>query len=380
MAVVLLAEGGLLIRSVRNVWSLDPGFDAESVLIAQIDINRVDYPEPPQRLQFFQRVLERIRGLPGVEGAGLVTDFFIHRFPDQRIALEGKPRPGPHDPQPRLSTDWVLPGFFDAIGVSILAGRDVALADAADDGGSVAVINQAMADAFWPGESPIGKRYTAARVLAPSWTTVVGVVPNLRRSDLEEAPFPHAFTIPDTWFIVSMDLAVRTTRDPSTMVEPVRRAVQEIAPNVPLSNVTNAWGRLDSTVATRRMQTWLLGLFSALAMLIAAIGLYALLQDFVVARRREIGIRIALGANPGKVRGLVLQEGVKLAAVGLAVGVLGAIAAAGVTASMLYEVRPSDPVTLSAVGVMLLAVAVLASWIPARYATHVPPVETLTSE
>lgn len=380
MAVVLLAEGGLLIRSVRNIWSIDPGFDAHSVLVAQIDINRIDYPEPPQRSQFFQQVLERVRALPGVEDAGFVTDFFIHRFPDQRIAVEGEPRPEPSDPQPRLSTDWVLPGFFDAIGVPLLAGRDVTLAEADTAAPSVAVINEAMADAFWPGESPIGKRYTPARAVQPRWTTVVGVVPNLRRSDLEETPFPHAFIVRNISRFESMDLAVRATRDPLTMVEPVRRAVQEIAPNVPLSKIANAWERLDDTVAARRMQTWLLGLFSGLATLIAAIGLYALLQDFVVARRREIGIRLALGANPSRVRRLVLQEGVKLAATGLAIGVLGALAASRVTASMLFDVQPSDPVTLSAVGVTLLAIAALASWIPARYATHVPPVETLASE
>lgn len=379
IAVVLLAEAGLLVRSVRNIWTLEPGFDAQSIVVAQIDIDSRDFPEPAQRLQFFQRVLENVQALPEVERASYITDFFIQRFPDMRIAVEGKPRPAPDEPQPRLMTDWVFPGFFDAIGAPLLAGRDLRLTDVGEDAPQVALINRAMAETFWPGESPIGKRYTAS-VEGEAWTTVVGVVPNLRRSDLEEAPYPQAFLVDRIPRLTSVDLAVYTTRNTATIIAPLRRVLQDINPNVPLSNVKNAWEHLGATVGQRQMQMWLLGLFSGIATLIAAIGLYALVQEFVVARRREIGIRVALGATVGQIYRLVLREGMILAGTGLLLGMGGALAAARITQSMLFDVPPTDLVTLTGVGVVLLTVAGVASVLPAWQASRVPPAETLIAE
>lgn len=379
IAVVLLAEGGLLVRSVRNIWALDPGFDAQSVMVAQIDISGEDYPEPAQRLQFFRTVLERVRALPEAERAGYITDFFIQRFPDMRITVEGRPSPAPDEPQPRLTTDLVFPGFFDAIGAPLLAGRDFQWSDVNDEAPTLALINRAMADAFWPGESPVGKRYGPADMDDESdWTTVIGVVPNLRRSDLEETPYPQAFLVTRLQTLTNIDLAVYSDRNTAATMGAVRRVLQEIDPNVPLSNVVNAWDRLGTTVGQRQMQTWLLGLFSGLATLIAAIGLYALVQEFVVARRREIGIRVALGATTGQVYRLVMREGLVLALIGLTLGLVGSLAAARITQSMFYDVSAIDPLTLATAGVVLLSVAGLASLLPARHAGRVHPVATLT--
>lgn len=380
IAVVLLAEAGLLIQSARAAHAEDPGFDARSLLLAQVDLDRVRYPDLARVQQFADELLPRVRALPGVAGAGIIDDFFIRRFPDIRIMVEGRGPVGPDDLAPKVTGDGVSPGFFEAIGLSILAGRDLQAADFIPGNAPPnVVINRSMAETFWPGESAVGKRFWWGDQdpTEDLGVSVVGVVPDIRRGRLEEAPFPQIFT-PST--SPSMDLTIRTEGDPLAIVESVRRVLADIDPNVPLSQAGTAWSRFDDSLAERRLQGWLLSGFSGLAVLLAAIGLYALLYDAVTVRRREIGIRIALGAAPGVVRRLMLREGMQLVIVGLAIGMAGAMAASHLTESMFYGVSAGDPRTLAGVSIGFLLIATVASWIPAARATQVQPTETLGSE
>jgi putative ABC transport system permease protein len=380
IAVVLLTEAGLLIRSARAVQGEDPGFDARALLVAQVDLDPVRYSDLTRVQQFADELLPRVRALPGVAGAGIIDDFFIRRFPDIQIKAEGQGPVGPDDLAPKVTGDGVSPGFFEAIGLPMLAGRDLQAADFRPGNAPPnVVVNRSMAETFWPGESAIGKRFwwgdqDPTEDLGAS---VVGVVPDMRRGRLEETPFPQIFT-PST--PASMDLTIRTDGDPLTIVESVRRVLADIDPNVPLSQVGTAWSRFNDSLAERRLQGWLLSGFSGLAVLLAAIGLYALLYDAVTVRRREIGIRIALGAAPGAVRRLMLREGMQLVIVGLAIGMAGAMAASRLTESLLYGVSPGDLRTLAGVSVGFLLIATFASWIPAARATQVQPTETLGSE
>lgn len=377
MAVILLAQAGLFLRSVRAIQAIDPGFDPEAFLVAQVD---VDFSGRDRETlpALYGEFVEAVEALPGVRGVGVMDDFFIRRFPDMRIRVEGAPPPAPDEPAPRLTSDLVYPGSFGALGLGVLEGRDLSMSDIpvpGTGGPRSYVINRAMAETFWPGESAVGKRFSWGD--SENLMTVVGVVRNLRRGRLEEEPYPQAFGAGVTW---GMDLLVRTDGNPLPLAESVRRAVREVDAGTPVSGVGTAWTHFGETMGERRIQTWLLGLFSGLATLIAAVGLYALLHDAVMNRRREIGIRVALGADPAAVRALVIREGLGLSTVGLVLGLAGAVAASAFTRAMLYGITSLDPVTLAGVSALLLGVAAAASWIPAGRATRVQPIETLGTE
>jgi len=376
MAVVLLSQGALLMRSVRAVSSLDPGFDAEHALVAQIDLDRNVYDQDRVAM-FYRELLPRLEAVPGIVGAGAIDDFFLRRFPDMSIRVEGQPLPSPDTPRPPLTSDEVVPGFVNALGVALLSGRSFEATEYRTDGPPVvAIVNRTMGETFWPNESAVGKRFSWPD--SKNWMTVVGVIADMRRGRLEDPPFPQIF-LPGAWW--NTDLVVRTSNDdPLLLAESVRRVVQEIDPDVPVTGFGTAWSRFGESMADRRLQMTLVAAFSMLATLLASIGLYALLHDTVVGRRREIGIRVALGASPGTVRRLILREGVMLASVGMGFGLVSALAVGRVSSGMLYGIASTDPAALGLVIATLLLVATLASWIPAIRATRVQPMETLTSE
>jgi predicted permease len=367
MAVLLLAHAGLLVRSVQAVLNNDPGFDAESVVIAQVDLERDSYPTRTDIASFIGSVTSRIKALQYVEGVGVITDFFIRRFPDVRITVSGA-QPLDQGDLPRLTGDLVYPGFFAALGIPILAGRDFNETDVSPDGDiRSVVINRSAAEAFWPGRSPIGERlWWSDQPRDLPGIEVIGVVGDIRRGALEDESYPNLFMPGVTW---NMDLAIRTAGDPIQIAAAVRNTVREVDQDVPVSRVATARDRFGESMTERRVQSWLLGAFSALALLMAAIGLSGLLDDAVVARRREIGIRIALGATPSKVRGLILREGVVLVGTGLMMGLAGAVAISRITRTFLYGIAPWDPATLVIVILGLLSVAMIASWLPAQRAT-----------
>ena len=379
LAVMLLCGSGLLIQSFLRVQSADRGFDTQNVLLLQIDLPNT-YNNPERVRSFFSDALARIRALPDVVAAGAISDFFIHRQPDYRIALEGQPPRLPTDPAPPLTGDNVVPGYFEAMRIPLLRGRLLEDRDlAAGAAAQVVVINEEMARRFWPGEDPIGKRlkYGLDPAANQPWTTVIGVVADMRRQRLDEPAIPYMF---QAGVQSQMDIAVRTGGDPALLRDAIRVQLQELDPSAPPYGVLTVEQRLGQTVALRRFQTMLLAALAAVALLLSVIGAYGILQRLVAARTQEIGIRMALGANAAVVLRMVLAAGLWLVVAGLAIGLLGAVALSRVIASFLYETSALDPLIYAAVIVVLLGVTLLAILTPARRAARVDPMAALRDQ
>jgi putative ABC transport system permease protein len=378
IAVMLLCGSGLLIQSFLRVQSADRGFDTQDVLLLQIDLPNT-YNSPERVRAFFSDAMERIRALPDVAAAGAISDFFIHRQPDYRIALEGQPRRLPTDPAPPLTEDNVVPGYFEAMRIPLLRGRLLEDRDVAPDAPRVVVINEEMARRFWPGDDPIGKRlkYGLDPAANQPWKTVVGVVADMRRQRLDEPAIPYMF---QPGVQPQMDIAVRAAGDAASLSDAIRAQLHELDPSAPPYGVLTVEQRLEQTVALRRFQTMLLAALAAVALLLSVIGAYGILQRLVAARTQEIGIRMALGANAAVVLRMVLAAGLWLVMAGLAIGLLGAVALSRVIASFLYETSPLDPLIYAAVIVVLLGVTLLAILTPARRAARVDPMAALRDQ
>jgi len=378
LAVVLLSGAGLLIRSFLRVQTADRGFDSRNVLLLQLDLPRA-YNSHEKLAAFFTQATERIRALPGVVAVGAISDFFIHRQPDYRIALEGQPPRQPDDLAPPLTGDHVVPGYFEAMRIPLLGGRLLRDSDLAPGAAPVVVINQEMARRFWPGEDPIGKRlkYGVDPRANNPWITVVGVVADMRRQRLDEAAIPYMF---QAGVIGQMDLAVRTAGDPEPLRNAIRAEMRALDPGVPPYGIVTVEQRLAETVALRRLQTLLLGALAGVALILSVIGAYGIIHRSVAARNQEIGIRMALGANAPAVLRMVLAGGLALATVGLGLGLLGSLALGRTISSFLYETNPLDPLIYAAVTILLLAVTTMACLAPARRAARVDPMAALRDE
>ena len=378
LAVVLLSGAGLLIRSFLRVQSANRGFDSRNVLLLQVDLPGT-YNDQAKRAAFFTEATRRIRALPGVVAVGAITDFFIHRQPDYRIALEGQPPQRPDDPAPPLTEDQVVPGYFEAMRIPLLRGRLLQDSDLAPGAPPVVVIDEEMARRFWPGQDPVGKRLKYG--LDPSadrpWKTVVGVVADMRRQRLDEAAIPYMF---QPGVSSQMDIAVRTVGGPETLREPIRAAMRALDPSAPPYGIVTVEQRLGRTVALRRLQTLLLVALAAVALVLSMIGAYGVIHQSVAARTQEIGIRMALGANAVTVLRLVLAGGLTPAIAGLGLGLLGSLALSRTIATFLYETNPLDPLIYAVVIALLLAVTTVACLAPARRAARFDPMAALRGE
>ncbi len=375
LAVMLLAGAGLLIRSFLRVQSTSRGFDSQSVLLLQVDLPRA-YDNQAKQEAFFTSAMQRLRALPGVAAVGAVSDFFIHRQPDYRIAPEGRPARRSEDPAPPLTEDQVIPGYFEAMRIPLLRGRLLRDSDLAKGAPPVVVINEEMGRRFWPGEDPVGKRfkYGLDPGLDRPWKTVVGVVADMRRRRLDEPAIPCMF---QPGISSQMDIAVRAVGDPAALREPIRAALRALDPTVPPYGVVTAEQRLGRTVALRRLQTLLLAALAVVALILAVIGAYGVIHQSVASRTREIGIRMALGANAFTVLRMVLSSGLAPALAGVVVGLLGSLALSRTIALFLYETRPIDPLIYVGVPLLLLTVTTLACLIPARRAARMDPMVAL---
>ena len=371
LAVILLAGSGLLIRSFIRVQTTGRGFDSQNVLLLQIDLP-ASYDNRTKVAAFFTDALQRIRALPGVVEAGAISDFFIHRQPDFRIALEGQPPRRPADAAPPLTADNVLPGYFEAMRIPLLRGRLLEERDVVQEAPPVVVINQEMARRFWPGEDAIGKRFKFGLNPAATspWVTVVGVVADMRRQRLDEPAIPYMF---QAGAISQMDIAVRTTGDPETLRNAIRARMQELDPAAPPYGVMTVEQRLGQTIALRRFQTMLLLALAAVALMLAVVGAYGIIHRSVAARTQEIGIRSALGASSSTLLRMVLASGLWLALTGLALGLLGSAILSRTIASFLYETSPLDPLIYVAVSIVLLGLTSSATLAPGRRAARIDP-------
>lgn len=385
---VLLVAAGLLLRSYAALLAVDPGFAPQNLLIAETELSPTKYAEPSRRTAFYDGVLERVNALPGVVRAGYTNDApLVFKGGRAYVTIEGQPAPGAQDFARNVTSDRVVsPGYFSALGVPLTRGRPFDERDGPDSPQSV-LINETMARKHWAGEDPIGKRFHFGQVSnddAP-WLTVVGVVGDVRQMGLDTAAEAEFYMAADQTggappFFWPKHLVVRTRGDPMALAAAVRAAVWVVDPDQPVSNVRPMTDVLDAELASRETQMTLVGGFAALALLLAAIGLYGVLSYTVARRASEIGLRMALGADRGAVLGSVLRRALLLGATGIVLSLGAAFALTRLLGAFLFAVGPTDPTTFAGVSALLLLVTVAASYVPARRAAGVDPATALRTE
>ena len=374
VAIVLLAGAGLLVRSWSSVTRLEPGFEPQRVLSLQVSTTAFDTPR--RRADFYRRVVDQIQGLPGVENAGVIGDLFISNDAERLVTAEGST--GVTSQRLRLRMDEASDGFFDTVGTPLLRGRLFTPQDG-PDAPRVAIVNEAMARRVWPDSDPVGRRFKfGPREADTPWFVVVGIVADMRRQGLEADPIPQIFEpIAQNPSRLATVLVRTSTDEPLTTSAAVQAAVARVDTNVPTYGIATLESQLGSYLSQRRFQTSLLIGFAAVALLLAGIGIYGTVHYSVASRTREIGIRMAVGARRVDVLHLIMREGLQLTAVGLALGLLGALWAGRAASALLYEVTATDPLTFATVSCLLAAVSAAACYAPARRAMKVEPVVAL---
>jgi len=376
LALALMVGAGLLVRSLGRLHAVDPGFDPSRVLTAFVAIPDQKYATDDARRAFFGRLLERVRALPGVEAAGAISTLPLsHGGSIQPIAIEGRAA-GKLSEQPEVPVRVLTPGTLEALRIRLLAGRDLAATDDARAPAAI-LVSEAMARRFWPGESAVGKRLTLT--FSPDATReVVGVVADVKLLGLARAEPVAAIYVPqDQASRSSMHLLVRTTRDPRSVTRAVEAAVHALDPDQPLVDVKTMEEQRGESLAETRFSMALLGVFAALALALAAVGIYSVLAYGVRRRTREIGIRMALGADGSDVIRLVVLQGMRPALIGLAIGLAGSLVLGRAISSLVFGISPSDPLTFAFVSALLAGVATAACLVPAWRASRVQPTHAL---
>jgi predicted permease len=378
LAVLLLSAAGLLLRSFSKLQAVDHGFDAARVLLLQT-VPALNSTADQWRV-FYQQVNERIAALPGVEAAGLSEEVFISGNPNGLLTVERASAEAAETARIPFRRDVISGGVFQTLRVPLRKGR---FFNAHDNQGAMpaAIINETMAHRFWPGEEALGRRFKQGSAQSPGpWLTVVGVVGDMRRQGLERQPIAQIFVPHLQSPERGMNLLIRTTGEPTRLAAVIRNEIRAIDKTVLVYGVSTLESQLARAVAERRFQTWLLTLFSVVALLLAAVGIYGLIHQSVVLRNREIGTRLALGARGADVLRLIIGQGMRLALCGIGVGSLAAFGLTRGLAGLLFGVTATDPTTFIAAPLVLLLVALLACYLPARLAARVDPLMALRSE
>ncbi len=385
LALVLLIGAGLLIKSFSRLMEVNPGFQTDGVLTFQVTLT--EGKSSPQKINFTHRVIERLQALPGVQAAAATDSLPLTPFARITLAeIDGRPpidvvklRRG--ELKVRLaSRPTVTHDYFNAMGIRVRSGRAFASEDAHPTAGAV-IVNEAFEKHHFPGESAIGKRiHLGGGTAGAHWQTIVGVVSDVRQSGLAGDVLLEVFNPVLEDIEEGMSFVIRTSGEPAHLISAVRAVMAEVEPNQPLHNVMTMEQRLANTTTSRRLNTVLLGSFAAVALVLAVVGIYGVMSYAVTQRRREIGVRLALGAQQRDVLGLVIGQGLRLTLTGVVIGLLGAFALTRYLSGLLYEIKPTDPLTFLSVAAALTAVALLACWLPARRAARVDPMVALRSE
>jgi predicted permease len=379
LSLVLLVGAGLLVRSFVRVQQVEPGFDARNVLSMRLSVGGTSYAGERSG-EFFRELLTRVRRLPGVESAGTASILPLGGgIGWGTITIEGY---ASANGQEQIQADQRIAGagYFETMKVPLAAGRYFDEQDTAESQ-KVAVIDENMARTYWPGADPVGRRFKRGDPDGEApWLTVAGVVANVKQYALDadsRVTFytPHAQSLSGTMYVVA-----RTSVEPSSLATSVTKEARALDPNVPAFDVKTMEQRLSDSLARRRFAMTALGLFALVAMALAAVGIYGVMSYAVAQRTREIGVRVALGAQAGDVLGLVIRQGMLLAALGIGLGLVGAAAVTRVMGSLLFGVGANDPATFAAIALLLAAAALLACYVPARRATKVDPMEALRHE
>jgi putative ABC transport system permease protein len=381
LALVLLVGAGLLIQAFLRLRSLDIGVNSENALTLRTTLPRNKYSELPKRDAFYRRVLESVRALPGVVSAGYTTAApLTWKGGTNGFTIEGREQGPGQDAQNRQ----ISAGCLETLGVKLQRGR---FFDGRDDTQAqpVAIINETMARQFWPGENPLNKRFKLGPVGSPRpWITIVGVIGDIKDMGLEAPAKAEMFLpyqqLPDMLWNMPRDLIVRVTGDPMSVAAAARQAIWSVDPGQPVSNIRTMDEILAEEVAQRRIGMTLLAAFAALALALASLGIYGVLSYSVAQRTQEIGVRMALGAGRKEVLRIVLADGMRLATAGVVIGLGVSLALTRLMAGLLFGVSASDPLTLAGVTLLLITVALVACFIPARRATKVDPMAVLRGE
>ena len=379
LSLVLLVGVGLLLRSLAALLDVPPGFDTRHVLTASVNLPQSRYPSAKEFVAFHHRLLERLRGIPGVESASAAS---VLPMDDDaammEVHLDGVP--ARTDVRPR-SSQWMLvsPGYFRTMGIPLLRGRDLTEADLAPETYDLrgAVISEELARQCWPGEDPVGRKFRPWNVKNPP-VTVVGVAGDVRQLSLDQTPAAAVYFTFAAWN--PMRIAIRTAGDPRGFAEVLRGEVRAIDSGAPVGQVLTMEDRLGESVAPRRFTVTLLASFAVVALLLAGVGLFGLMAFLVAQRTHDIGVRMALGARKRDILRLIVGRAMFLTSAGIALGVVGALALTRWIHSMLFGVSARDPLTLIATALLLVLVALVACWVPARRAVRVDPMAALRFE
>jgi putative ABC transport system permease protein len=373
LSLVLLIGAALFLQSFRNLLSVNPGFRADNVLMAQLSLPEQKYKEKTQTESFYNQLRQNVGSVPGVQavelcqvvpfsGGGGGAPFTVEGFEHEQSKVAWL----------RSST----PGYFNAMGMPILKGRGFESNDTATSL-PVAIVDEKLAQRYSSQGDLVGKRL---RVGDGPWLTIVGVVPNVKNRKLDEDAWPYVYRPYSQWVRRETMLVVRSEMDPTTIAGNIRNEVAKLDPELPVSKVSTIRQAMDRSLVTTRLTNWLLTGFAVTALLLALTGIYGVMSLNVANRRNEFGIRLALGAQVTNVLTLILGQGLKLAIVGVALGLLAAIAFTRLLQGLLFGINASDPLTFAVIAVLLVGVALLACWVPARRATKVDPLEALRQE
>jgi putative ABC transport system permease protein len=369
LSLILLAGAGLLMKSFVLLERVNPGFRAAQVLTGEISLPAAKY-RPAQREAFVEHVLDRVRADGMVQAAGAVTHLpLAGNGPTFDLEIAGRPLTAPGE-EAKAQMRCATPDYFRTLGIPLLAGRPIESRDSADAPG-VLVVNDVMAQRYWPGQSPLGQRITfdKNRDGTPVWREIVGVVQGVRHGSLESEPEPQMYTPFAQFSMPFVTVVVRTSAEPLGFSQSLRSAVTSVDSTQAVSKIRSMEQVVEQSVASRRFNLLLLGFFALIALLMASIGIYGVLTYTVSQRQEEIAIRVALGATANNVLWLVIKQGMLLASGGVFLGVLGALAVTRLLGTLLYQVGTLDPLVFGSVVIVLLAVAALASYLPAARAT-----------
>jgi putative ABC transport system permease protein len=376
ICLMLLIAAGLMARSFITLLSISPGFNPDGVLTMKVALSS-KYREPKLAAAYYQQALEKIGAIPGVQSAGAALGLPLTGSPGSRyFAIEGRP-PQPAGQGYNANLNAATPGYFKALGIPLLRGRDFSESDLSG-APEVAIINEEMARQFWPDEDALGKRILLGGSTTPY--TIIGIVGDVKQSGLEVKPRQEMFFPYYQQGYRNATFAIRTTADPEQMTIAVRGAIQELDRDQPLFLVRTMDEVISESVSSRRFSMMLFIIFAVTALLLAVVGLYGVMSYMVAQRTHEIGIRMALGASSKDVLGMIVGNAMRLALVGIVIGLGAAFALTRLMENMLYEVKATDPLTFVVISILLALVAAAASYMPARRATRIDPMDALRHE
>ncbi|HYV07267.1 MAG TPA: FtsX-like permease family protein, partial [Blastocatellia bacterium] len=381
ISFMLLIGAGLMVRSLIKLQQVNPGFSPESVLLMRLSPNWSKHTTSEQFLALYRRVLERTQAQPGARSVALASTFPLNPLGitfgpfNRRFQIEGQPV-APNDPGPEADIRIVSPDYFQTIRLPLVSGRPFSDQDN-DKAPKVAMINRSMARHRFGEEDPIGKRVTFDR--GDTWVTIVGIVGDVKQYGLGREPSDELYT-PLEQGPGGSNLLVRTASDPLSMAALMRETIHEVDPEIAIDNVQTLELVRSESLASPRLTAVLLGLFAALALVITAAGIAGVMALSVSQRTHELGVRMALGASSARVMAMVMRQGMTLVVAGLVLGVVGALALSKLMSALLFSVGPSDPITFLAVAVVLIAVAAVSCFLPARRVTTIDPMIALRSE